>query len=237
MADDTARPGEGAQRGWAPGSFLDSLAPAVAGELLGLGVRRRFAGGRTILREGAAAAQVVLITAGFVKVTTAVDGFGTLLGIRGPGDVIGEIGVLTDSPRNATAMACGTVYAVTVARAEFEAFLRRRPDVSQVVMATIARQLTWANRRRSDFVAFPAHIRLARLLAEVAEACGRPGPDGSVVIVVPLSQPELAAMIAIARATVQKAVRDLRERGLISTAYRRVTVLDPAGLRQLADGA
>ena len=231
MADGTVRPG------WAPETFLGRLAPAVAGELLALGVRRRFASDRIILREGAPAGPVVLITDGFVKITTAVDGFGTLLGIRVPGEVIGEIGALTDSPRNATAIACGTVHAVTVARAEFEAFLRRRPDVSQLVMATIARQLSWANRRRSDFGAFPAHIRLARLLAEVAEVCGRPGPDGSVEIAVPLSQPELAAMIAIARATVQKAVHDLREQGLISTAYRRVTVLDPAGLRRLADGA
>jgi len=231
MAGDTVRPG------WAPGTFLGRLAPAVAGELLGLGVRRRFAGGRTILREGAEAGQVVLITDGFVKVTTAVDGFATLLGIRVPGEIIGEIGALTASPRNATVIACGTVHAVTVARAEFEAFLRRRPDVSQLVMAMIAGQLSWANRRRSDFAAFPAHIRLARLLTEIAAACGRLRPDGSVEIVVPLSQPELAAMIAIARATVQKAVRDLREQGLISTAYRRVTVLDPAGLRRLADGA
>ena len=43
-------------------------------------------------------------------------------------------------------------------------------------MATIARQLSWANRRRSDFAAFPAQIRLARLLVEIAEVCGRPRP-------------------------------------------------------------
>jgi CRP-like cAMP-binding protein len=230
MADDTVRPG------WPPGTFLGALAPAVAGELLGLGARQRFASGRTILREGAAAAQVVLIAAGFVKVTTAVDGCGTLLGIRVPGEIIGEIGALTDSPRNATASACGTVYAVTVPRAGFEAFLRRHPGVSQLVMAMIARQLSWANRRRSDFAAFPAHVRLARLLTEIAQVCGRARPGGAIEIVVPLSQPELAAMIAIGRATVQKAVQELRGRGLISTAYRGVTVLDPDGLRRLADG-
>ncbi|MFI5897087.1 Crp/Fnr family transcriptional regulator [Actinoplanes sp. NPDC051513] len=231
-----ARTGEGTPGSWAPGTFLGSLGPAVAEELIGLGVRRRFASGRTILREGAAASQVVLIAGGFVKVTTAVEGFGTLLGIRVPGEVIGEIGALTASPRNATAIACGTVSTVIVPRAGFEAFLRRHPAVAQLIMAMIARQLSWANRRRSDFAAFPAHIRLARLLTEVTEVCGRPRPDGSVEIVVPLSQPELAAMIAIAKATVQKAVHELRGRGLISTAYRRVTVLDPAGLRRLADG-
>ncbi len=42
-------------------------------------------------------------------------------------------------------------------------------------------------------------------------------------------------MIAIARATVQKAVTDLRSRKLIGTAYRRITILDPPGLAALAE--
>lgn len=222
--------------GWARGTFLGSLPPAVAEELTGLSIRKRFETGRTVLREGALESHVVLLMAGFVKVTTAVEGFETLLGIRLPGEVVGEIGALTGSPRNATVTACGSVYAGTIPRAVFEAFLDRHPYASRQVMATIARQLSWANRRRSDFAAFPAHIRLARLIVEIAEVCGRPTAGGGIEIVVPLSQPELAAMIAIARATVQKAVHELRDRGLISTAYRRVTVLDPAGLRRLADG-
>lgn len=232
MADRTARP----YGGWAPTTFLGSLPQPIGEELIGLCVRRRFPTGRTVLREGALESHVVLLMGGFVKVTTAVEGSETLLGIRLPGEVIGEIGALTGSPRNATVTACGTVYAGIIPRAAFEDFLGRHPYASRQVMATIARQLSWANRRRSDFAAFPAHIRLARLLVEIAEVCGRPAPAGGIVIVVPLSQPELAAMIAIARATVQKAVHELRERKLIGTAYRRITILDPAGLRRLADG-
>lgn len=222
--------------GWAPGTFLGGLAPAAAGELFGHSVRRRYETGRTILREGALESHIVVLESGFVKITTAVEGFETLLGLRLPGELIGEIGALTGSPRNATATACGTVHARIVTRTVFEQFLRRHPEASNLVMAMIARQLTWANRRRSDFAAFPAHIRLARLLVEIAEVCGRPQPDGSIDIAVPLSQPELAAMIAIARATVQKAVHELRDRKLIGTAYRRITILDPAGLHRLSDG-
>lgn len=222
--------------GWAPGTFLGGLAPAAADELLGQSVRRRYEAGRTILREGALESHVVVLENGFAKVTTAVEGFETLLGIRVPGELIGEIGALTGSPRNATVTACGTVEARIITRAGLEQFLRRHPAASNLVMAVIARQLSWANRRRSDFAAFPAHIRLARLLVEIADVCGRPQPDGSIEIAVPLSQPELAAMIAIARATVQKAVHELRDRKLIGTAYRRITILDPVGLHRLADG-
>jgi CRP/FNR family cyclic AMP-dependent transcriptional regulator len=199
-------------------------------------VRRQYAPGQRILREGGLDMHVVLILSGFVKATTAVEGFETLLGIRLPGEVIGEIGALVGEPRTATVTACGKVSAGVVGRTEFEAFLRRRPDAATLVTATVARQLRWANRRRTDFAAFPAHIRLARLLVEIADVCGRPGPGDSVEIGVPLSQPELATMIAIAQATVQKALHELRELGLIATGYRRMVIVDPVQLRALGKG-
>ncbi|GIF26562.1 CRP-like cAMP-binding protein [Actinoplanes tereljensis] len=226
----------GRPTGWAPGTFLGGLSRAAAEELLARSARRRYLSGRRILREGVLGSHVVVLESGFVKVTTAVEGCETLLAIRLPGELIGEIGALTGTPRNATVTACGTVYAAVVTRAGFEEFLRGHPEASNLVMAVIAGQLRWANRRRSDFAAFPAHIRLARLLVEIAEACGRPLADGSIQIVVPLSQPELAAMIAIARATMQKAIHELRARKLISTSYRRIVVLDIKGLARLADG-
>ena len=111
------------------------------------------------------------------------------------------------------------------------------PVAARLVAGAVARQLRWANRRRSDFAAFPAHIRLARLLCEIAEVCGREQPDCTVELAVPLSQPDLAAMIAIAQATVQKAVHDLRDAGLITTGYRRLVLLDPVRLAKLAETA
>jgi CRP-like cAMP-binding protein len=221
---------------WAPGTLLGSLTPAAAAELVAAGVRQQFPPGRRIIREGGLDLHVVVLLSGFVKVTTAVEGIETLLGIRLPGEVIGEIGALTGDARSATVTACGRVCAAIVARPHFTAYLRRRPEAATLVTAMVARQLKWANRRRTDFAAFPAHIRLARLLVEITDVCGRARPDGTIEIAVPLSQPELAAMIAIAQATVQKAIHELRERELIGTGYRRITVLDPDRLRMLSDG-
>jgi CRP/FNR family transcriptional regulator, cyclic AMP receptor protein len=221
---------------WTPGTFLGSLPSAVAAELVAESVRKRFDSGRILIREGDTDTHVALLVSGFVKVTTAVEGYETLLGIRLPGEVVGELGALTGEPRNATVTACGRVTAGLLSQARFEAFLGRRPDAARLVAGAVARQLRWANRRRSDFAAFPAHIRLARLLSEIAEVCGRERPDGTVELAVPLSQPELAAMIAIAQATVQKAMHDLRDAGLITTGYRRLVLLDPVRLAKLADG-
>ncbi|WP_433206821.1 Crp/Fnr family transcriptional regulator [Dactylosporangium sp. CS-047395] len=220
---------------WSPSTFLGSLPEATAKELVGRATVRQFAPGRVVLREGDVETHVELLIAGFVKVTTSVDGFETLLGIRVPGELVGEVGALTGAPRNATVTACGRVTAGVLSRAAFEDFLHRHPAAAARVTAALAGQLSWANRRRTDFAVYPAHVRLARLLVEIAELCGRPVAGGGIEIAVPLSQPELATMIAIAQATVQNAIRDLRSRGLLSTGYRRLTILDPAGLRALAE--
>lgn len=221
---------------WAAGTFLGDLPAATAAELVRASRTVRYRPGQMILREGASDTHVVLILSGFVKATTAVEGVETLLGIRLPGEVIGEIGALMGEPRTATVVACGRVVAGLLGKPDLDAFLLRHPRAYQLVTAVVARQLRWANRRRADFVAFPAHIRLARLLVEIADVCGRPFADGTVEIGVPLTQPELATMIAIAQATVEKAVHELRDLGLISTGYRKVTILDPVRLRALADG-
>jgi CRP-like cAMP-binding protein len=216
---------------WPAGTFLGNLSAETAHALVDGSRRRTYPAGRALLREGAGDSHVFLLISGFAKVTTSLDGTETLLGIRLPGEVVGEIGALTGEPRNATVIACGPLTAGRVSRDEFEAFLRPRPDATALIAAAIARQLRWANRRRTDFAAFPADIRLARVLAEIAEVCGRRRPDGSVELLVPLSQPDLAAMIAIAQATVQKALHELRDRGLISTGYRRLIVTDLSRLR------
>ncbi|MBL7259400.1 Crp/Fnr family transcriptional regulator [Paractinoplanes lichenicola] len=220
---------------WAAGTFLGSLPGEVARSLVDRSVRRTFAAGRVLLREGARDSHVFLLLSGFVKVTTAVEGVETLLGIRLPGEVVGEIGALTGEPRNATVSASGPLVAGQLQRGDFEAFLRQRPDASALIAAAVARQLRWANRRRTDFAAYPAHIRLARVLSEMAEVCGRERADGTVELPVPLSQTDLAAMVAIARATVEKALHELRDQGLITTGYRRIVITDPAKLRLTAE--
>ena len=142
-----------------------------------------------------------------------------------PGDIIGETGALGDRPRTATVTACGEVVAAVVNKAQFTAFLRRYPEAAVNMTAVIGERVRLANRRRADFNAYPAEVRLARLLIEIARTCGRRTDEG-LDIGVPLSQPELATMVGAAEATGQKAIRDLKDANLISTGYRRIVILD-----------
>jgi CRP-like cAMP-binding protein len=97
----------------------------------------------------------------------------------------------------------------------------------------VAQRLRWANRRRVEFGGYPVKVRLARVLAELAASYGLRVPRG-LVIGVDLTQPELAALTGSAEVTIHKALAELRKDGLITTGYRRTTVLDLARLRDIA---
>jgi CRP/FNR family transcriptional regulator, cyclic AMP receptor protein len=158
-----------------------------------------------------------------------------LMGVRVPGDTVGEIAGLTGKPRIATVVACGRVTASVVSKADFHRFLRKYPDAAMNVAAVMGERLRWSNERRTDFAAHSVEVRLARLLVEMATACGRRTEEG-LTIAVPLSQPELATMIGVSEATVQKVLRDLRERRLVRTGYRRLTLVDVPALRAIGEG-
>jgi CRP-like cAMP-binding protein len=78
--------------------------------------------------------------------------------------------------------------------------------------------------------------RVARLLLDLADRFGSPAPDGSgTTITVALSQHDLAGATGSSREAVARALRRLRESGGIVTERRRITVLRPDLLREVAE--
>lgn len=216
---------------WRPPTFLGRVGPAVTKRLLTSGRMRQYRKGERLLHEGGLDSHVVLLLRGLVKVTSAASGRETLLAVRVPGDILGEGAAMTGRPRAASVTACGRVDACLVSGEAFRQVMREEPEVVHHLTALVTERLAFANRRRLDF-AYPVRVRLARVLADLAVTCGWP-EDG--VIVVPLSQRELATLIGAGEDTVQKAARRLRAAGLIETAYGCVTILDLAGLRDVTD--
>jgi CRP-like cAMP-binding protein len=224
--------GTGPARG--PRPFLEHLSPKEREELLALGVTRALRPGTVILTEGALDTHVEILRSGHVKVTRSSGGTPRLLGIRLPGDILGEFGAITGNGRQATVTTCDDVVSTVIRQADFLRFLAEHPRVANQLTATVGERLHWANTRRSEFAAFSVQVRLARVLGDIAIGAGEADGDG-VLIGVPLSHAELASLVGAAEDTIQKALRLLRRSGLIRTGYRRIVVLDLDALLALAD--
>ncbi len=229
MGDWSAKPK------WAPLSFLAELPPAARAELFALSRLRTVPAGSIVLFEGDRRDRhLVILEAGFVKVTTVAVGESVVLSVRGPGELLGEALVFGGPAREATVTAIGQLTYRTVSEREFTRLLDREASAYRALAASLSARLSWSNRRRAEARAIPALVRLARLLVDLGREYGQPIPAG-LVIPFRLTQEDLAAMIGVSVAAVEKASRTLRDRGLLWSDQGRLRVIDLDGLRAFDD--
>jgi CRP/FNR family cyclic AMP-dependent transcriptional regulator len=185
-----------------------------------------------IFREGEHSDHIAIVVRGVVKITvSARNGRQALLGLRGPGEIVGELGVLYGSPRSASVQALDGVTVRLVSGQDFRRCLTDHPDAMLSVLGAVIGRLREADRRRLEFAGFDVPDRVVLLLAELVGTHGTAATDGSVTIGLRISQEEIAEATGASREAVAKAFRLLRQRGLVTTARRRIVVLDPTGLR------
>lgn len=219
-----------------PEEFLASLDDAGRAALAARGRHRRWPAGSSLFLEGDRSSTVVVVVSGRVKVFSITEqGEEVLLAVRGPGALLGELSAVDGSPRAATVAALEPVVALVVPGPDFEAFLSTHPGAAMALLRLVTSRLRDADRKRVEFGAFDIASRVAGRLVELADRFGEPAPDG-VRIPVPLSQDELAGWVGASREAVAKALRVLRDRGLVTTGRRTMTVLDLDGLRRRASG-
>jgi CRP-like cAMP-binding protein len=211
--------------------WLDGLAGADAAEFRALGNERRYSRGVVLFHHGDEPGAVAAILAGRVKlIVPGPQGKEVMLGLAGPGDVLGDVAALDGRPRSATAQAMDAVRATVVSRAAFMVFVAERPTVALAVMHSLAHRLRSADAQLMEFAAYDVIGRVARRLVDLCEQHGEAHERG-VVTGVALSQDELAAWTASSREAVAKALQMLRRLGWIETQRRHIVVLDLDSLR------
>lgn len=81
---------------------------------------RSFADGQILFRQGSPGTEMYMIRSGKVRVFREHDGQETTLAVLGHGDFLGEMAMLTDSQRAASAQAVGDVEVRAVDAAELQ---------------------------------------------------------------------------------------------------------------------
>ena len=215
-----------------PPTFLESLTADERDALLSAGHVRRWSVGEVLFREGDAAGSAIVILSGLVKIhKRGRDGDELILSLCGPGDLLGEVTAVQGPTRSADAVALEHVEAATVAVADLRALLARYPRLTLVLLDLALRRLRLADQRRLEFASAESLPRVTSRLLELAERFGVAGQDGTLEVAMPISQEELASWAAASRESTARALRTLRELGLIETHRKRMVVLDADGLR------
>ncbi|MFF8565068.1 Crp/Fnr family transcriptional regulator [Streptomyces albidoflavus] len=194
--------------------------------------------GSFIYRQGDLASSVILLEEGTVKVLQVAEGGAALtLTLRGPGEMLGEMGVILDRPRSATLQVVNDCTGHVLSAGVFLAGLDQLGLVTTVYRLAVDR-MHHVEQRRMELVSLPPAARVARVILRLAAEVGRPGKDGTLVEL-GMPREELAAMAAVGRSTAVPALRRLQDQGVLDLARTRLVVKDVEALAAaaLADGA
>lgn len=212
--------------------FLGKLSPADQQALLGLGARHSYQPHEHLIDEGARTAFVLVILTGWCTVRRSTERGPLILALRQSGELVGEMAVLDGRPRSASVAALGPVEALVVPPERFRHFMASRPYVTGLVMGQLTERLRSADDERRALASSTVLERLAACLVELADRTGR-REGGAVTIRLQLSQNEIAAAVGATREAVAKALRLLREQGLVRTGPKTLVVADLEPLRLL----
>lgn len=106
-----------------------------------------FDDGELIMIEHEPGDTLYIIQKGQVKITKVVNDNEVMLAVLNPGDIFGEMAILENKPRSASAVAYGGMVALAINKANFESMVRQQPQLA-VKLITILSERIWTAFRR-----------------------------------------------------------------------------------------
>jgi CRP-like cAMP-binding protein len=107
--------------------------------------RRKFAVGDTLIRENDLGETAFIVHEGQVEIRKDVGGTMVHLATVGPGDTIGEMSMIEDTPRSATAVAITPVVADEVHHDDFYQALQTDREIALLLLKSLFERLREAN--------------------------------------------------------------------------------------------
>jgi len=128
--------------------------------------RKRFKAGTPIFNEGAAGDEAYVVETGRILIHKEVNGVKVALGEIGPHGIFGEMALIDDHPRMASAEAAEDSVCLVIPKAALKAQINRTPDLVILVVETLLHDIRKMGR---ELVEARARVKAKRDLAASAE--------------------------------------------------------------------
>ncbi|HXY72753.1 MAG TPA: Crp/Fnr family transcriptional regulator [Actinomycetota bacterium] len=210
-----------------PASALDVLAAA--------GTVRSYRRGTYVFHQGDPSHEVYFLVSGLVEISSlSVTGYRQLHTALSTPQLFGELGVLGELPRTATAVALEESVLWVTGGGAFMDFLGGHFDAARELLRSLASQIQAHESFVEDLLHLDLKGRVAkRLLQLVSPGLDDLPPDGAMIPAV-VTHADLASLCGGSRENVTRILSEFQRRKLIERAERRYVLKNVDGLAKLA---
>ena len=204
--------------------LFGTFQPADHEQLAGLLRRRNLKKGDVLFRKGDEGTALYIIIKGRIKITVPSKlGDEITLAILGQSDFFGEMALLDSLPRSADATSVEETLLYVLNRSDFLSFLIHNENAVRAILYALSSRL----RKTDDFLTEVCFLnisaRLARRLLEMSESLIHENKPGSSMEL-KLTQKDLASLLGTTRETINRELKILRDRGIVSTSRNLITI-------------
>lgn len=217
-------------------AILRSLSEAEQRAVLMSTVRRKYRKGEVVFHEADPGESLHLLDRGraAVRISTP-QGDHVTVNVIGPGSFFGEQALIGgDNHRSATVLALQPLETLTLCRADFDRLRSEHPAVNALLVTALSERVNRLTGHLVEALFASAEQRLSRRLLELTDTYMTPGTTAGsdAPVSIPLTQEELASLAGTSRPTINRALQDLVQAGIVVVRRGSVDVLDEARLRR-----
>lgn len=180
--------------------------------------------GSVIFYQGEQGSTLYLIAKGRVKVVlTGESGKELVLAILKKGDFLGEMSIIEDEVRSATAIAVEPTTFLTIEKENFINFLMNNPKTMLGVLRELSKRLRNADEKIGELAFQNVYERVISYLNALAKTRGVKEKEGIFINELPTKR-EIADFIGTTRESVSRVLNDLHRKGYISLFRKSVII-------------
>ena len=180
--------------------------------------------GTTVFHQNDQGGGLYLLLAGSVKISrTGRDGRDVTVAVLHEGNFFGEMSLIDDQPRSASAIARQTTRLLVLDREHFQRYVLTQARIMAKLLRELSKRLRAADQTIENLALGSVRDRLFLLLGHL----GRRAPlkNGTGHIERAPTHQELAEMVGSSRETVTRTLAAMEKEGLLSIEYKKITLL------------
>jgi CRP/FNR family cyclic AMP-dependent transcriptional regulator len=211
-------------------NFFCELDDAELREFETLKITKVYPKGTMLFMEGQDSLGIYMVCHGQVKLSTSSpDGKVMILGIAHPGDILGLSAVISNFDHETSAEVMDLCQINFVPKAEFLKFIKRHPAACMSAARQLGRNYYSAHKLICSLgLSDSVFVKLGKLF--LSWSGNEQAARGQVRLRNTFTHEEIAEMIGTSRETVTRALRSMRERGLVTLKGSELMIHDHRSL-------
>lgn len=193
---------------------------------------QEFPAGTVLFREGEAGQEMYVIHAGRVELTRGKGALRQTLAVLEPGEFFGEMAIVMDRPRSATARILDPARLLVLDAGTFEAMVRNNAEIALRIIRKMAHRLEAANTQVDILLRTEPNHRVVFALRAEADQTGVPEGPG---VRVNWDIPTLATRVGLPEREVGTVVKRLAEARLVTAMERGFLIPQVGRLQEYLD--